>query len=39
MALEIFWTQLAEEKLRDIFQYYKYKAGEKNCKKNYYRNC
>jgi toxin ParE1/3/4 len=33
MALEIFWTQLAEEKLHDIFQYYKYKAGVKIAKK------
>lgn len=33
MVLEIFWTQLAEEKLHDIFQYYKYKAGIKIAKK------
>jgi len=33
MALEILWTQLAEEKLYDIFQYYKYKAGIKIAKK------
>lgn len=33
MVLEILWTQLAEEKLYDIFQYYKYKAGIKIAKK------
>lgn len=29
MALKIFWTQLAEEKLYDIFEYYKEVAGGK----------
>ncbi|SMP29000.1 hypothetical protein SAMN06264346_11149 [Chryseobacterium profundimaris] len=33
MGLEIFWTQFAEDKLNDIFQYYKYKAGIKTAKK------
>lgn len=33
MGLEIFWTQFAEDKLNDIFQYYKYKAGIKIAKK------
>lgn len=27
MELEIFWTKLAEDKLKDIFDYYKVKAG------------
>ncbi|MFC0426955.1 type II toxin-antitoxin system RelE/ParE family toxin [Chryseobacterium scophthalmum] len=33
MGLEIFWTQFAEDKLYDIFQYYKFKAGIKIAKK------
>ena len=33
MELEIFWTQLAENKLKDIFNYYKTKAGIKIAKK------
>lgn len=33
MGLEIFWSQLAEDKLYDIFQYYKFKAGIKVAKK------
>ncbi len=27
MELEVYWTQFAEDKLADIFEYYKYKAG------------
>lgn len=27
MALEVYWTQFAEDKLQDIFNYYKFKAG------------
>lgn len=33
MELKIFWSQLAEDKLMDIFQYYKLKAGVKIAKK------
>lgn len=33
MGLEVFWTQFDEDKLNDIFQYYKYKAGIKIAKK------
>jgi len=33
MGLEIFWSQFAEDKLQDIFQYYKFKAGVKIAKK------
>lgn len=33
MGLEIFWSQFAEDKLYDIFQYYKFKAGLKVAKK------
>lgn len=33
MGLEIFWSQFAEDKLMDIFQYYKFKAGIKIAKK------
>ena len=33
MELEIFWTQLAENKLIDIFNYYRSKAGIKIAKK------
>lgn len=32
MELEIFWTQFAEDKLQDIFYYYKLKAGNKVAK-------
>lgn len=27
MGLTVYWTQLAEDKLADIFEYYKFKAG------------
>lgn len=27
MALEVFWFQLARDKLQDIFNYYRIKAG------------
>lgn len=33
MELTIFWSQLAEEKLQDIFDYYKVKAGLKIAQK------
>ena len=33
MELKIFWSQLAEDQLIDIFQYYKFKAGVKIAKK------
>jgi plasmid stabilization system protein ParE len=33
MGLEVFWSQFAEDKLQDIFQYYKFKAGAKIAKK------
>ncbi|WP_434979133.1 type II toxin-antitoxin system RelE/ParE family toxin [Daejeonia sp. YH14] len=33
MELEIFWTKFAEDKLQDIFYYYKSKAGSKVAKK------
>lgn len=33
MELNIFWTQLAENKLQDIFDYYKFKAGLKTARK------
>lgn len=33
MGLEIFWSQLAEEKLQDIFSYYKLQAGIKTARK------
>ena len=33
MAIEIFWSQLAENKLQDIFDYYKVKAGVKTARK------
>lgn len=29
MELRVFWSQLAEDKLQDIFDYYKIKAGLK----------
>lgn len=28
MELEIFWLQLAEDKLDDIYSYFKFKAGK-----------
>lgn len=33
MELEVYWTQFAEDKLADIFEYYKYKAGIRVAKK------
>ena len=33
MELEILWTQLAEDKLQDIFFYYKHKASLKIARK------
>lgn len=33
MELEIFWTQLAENKLQDIFHYYKHKVSLKTAHK------
>lgn len=33
MELEVFWTHFAEEKLVDIFEYYKYKAGSRIAQK------
>ena len=33
MELEIFWSQFAEDKLKEIFEYYKLKAGAKVAKK------
>ena len=27
MELTVYWTQFAEDKLTDIFEYYKYNAG------------
>lgn len=29
MGLTVYWTQFAEDKLDDIFEYYKFKAGIK----------
>ncbi|OOV18867.1 type II toxin-antitoxin system RelE/ParE family toxin [Flavobacterium sp. LM4] len=29
MGLVVYWTQFAEDKLNDIFEYYKFKAGIK----------
>ncbi len=29
MELTVYWTQLAEDKLEDIFHYYKFKASKK----------
>lgn len=29
MGLTVYWTQFAEDKLNDIFEYYKFKAGTK----------
>lgn len=36
MGLKIFWSQLAEDKLEDIFNYYKIKAGIKVAKEIVY---
>ena len=33
MELEVYWTQLAENKLDDIFNYYKIKASHKTAQK------
>jgi toxin ParE1/3/4 len=33
MALEVFWSQFAEDKLQDIFSYYKFRAGSKTASK------
>ncbi|WP_083206699.1 type II toxin-antitoxin system RelE/ParE family toxin [Chryseobacterium sp. CBo1] len=33
MDLEVFWTQFAEDKLKDIFSYYKSKASIKTARK------
>ena len=33
MELKVFWLQLAEDKLDDIYNYYKIKAGKKTAKK------
>jgi len=33
MELKIFWSQLAEDRLQDIFNYYKFKAGIKTARK------
>ena len=33
MGLEVLWLQLAEDKLKDIFSYYKRKVGRKTAKK------
>lgn len=33
MELEVYWTQLAEDKLDDIFGYYKLKAGHQIAQK------
>jgi plasmid stabilization system protein ParE len=33
MELEIFWSLVAEDKLKDIFNYYKVKAGIKIARK------
>ncbi|MCR4032349.1 MULTISPECIES: type II toxin-antitoxin system RelE/ParE family toxin [Flavobacterium] len=32
MGLTVYWTQFAEDKFTDIFEYYKYKAGIKVAK-------
>ena len=34
MELKVFWLQLAEDKLDDIYSYYKIKAGKRTAKKN-----
>jgi toxin ParE1/3/4 len=33
MELDVYWSQLAEEKLEDIFNFYKQKAGLKTARK------
>jgi plasmid stabilization system protein ParE len=33
MELEVYWTQFAEDKLTDIFEYYKFNAGIKVAQK------
>ncbi len=33
MELRVFWLQLAEDKLDDIYRYYKIKAGKRTAKK------
>lgn len=33
MELEIFWSRLAENKLQDVFDYYKVKAGIKTARR------
>jgi len=33
MELEVYWAQLAEDKLEDIYNYYKLKAGKHIAKK------
>jgi plasmid stabilization system protein ParE len=33
MELEVYWSQLAQEKLEDIFNYYKQKADSKTARK------
>jgi plasmid stabilization system protein ParE len=36
MELEIFWLQLAEDKLEDIYRYYRNKAGKRTAKRIVY---
>lgn len=33
MELEVYWAQIAEDKLEDIYNYYKLKAGKRIAKK------
>lgn len=33
MGLEVYWTQFAEDKLRDIFSYYKLKADTRTARR------
>lgn len=33
MELDVYWAQLAEDKLEDIYNYYKLKAGKRIAKK------
>ncbi len=33
MELKVFWLQLAEDKLDDIYRYYRIKAGKRTAKK------
>ncbi|WP_445957606.1 type II toxin-antitoxin system RelE/ParE family toxin [Yeosuana sp.] len=33
MGLEVYWLQLAEDKLDDIYSYYKFKAGKRIAQK------